>query len=289
MDGARERDVKIGDIDVIPLSDGQFRLDGGAMFGVVPKTLWSRATQADELNRIPLALTPLLIRTAGLNVLVDAGVGDKLPEKLMNIYAVDRTPPLHRALESEGLTPSDIDVVLATHLHFDHAGGFTTSAGGPVRPAFPRARYLVRRGEWDDAIHPHARSRASYMPENYVPVQEAGLLEFIEEDGEVLPGVSVWRTGGHTQHHQVVKIDSQGTTGLYLADLVPTAAHLPEAWIMGYDLYPMDTLAAKARWLNEAARGGYVIFFEHDPVLTAGRLVGEEGRWHVEPIATRHT
>ena len=138
-------------------------------------------------------------------------------------------------------------------------------------------------------MHPHVRSRASYMPENYVPVQEAGLLEFIEEDGEVLPGVSVWRTGGHTRYHQVVKIESRGETGLYLADLVPTAAHLPDAWIMGYDLYPMETLASKERWLNEAVRGEYVIFFEHDPEVTAGRLHSEDGRWRVETITGRHT
>lgn len=275
--------MKIGDIDVIPLSDGQFRLDGGAMFGVVPKTLWQRATTPDELNRIPLSLTPLLIRAAGLNVLVDAGVGDKLPEKLMSIYAIERTP-LSASLAAHGLAPDDIDVVLATHLHFDHAGGFTTRIDGTVRPAFSRARYLIRRGEWDDAIHPHARSRASYLAENYVPLQEAGLVDFIEEDGEVLPGISVWRTGGHTRHHQIVKIDSAGETGLYLADLVPTAAHVPEAWIMAYDLYPMETLEAKARWLSEAVRGEYVIFFEHDPTLTAGRLRGEEGRWRVEPL-----
>jgi len=276
--------VKIGDIDVVPLSDGQFRLDGGAMFGVVPKTLWSRVTPADEVNRIPLALTPLLIRTAGLNVVVDAGVGDKLPEKLMQIYAIDRTPPLHRSLESQGLAPEDIDVVLATHLHFDHAGGFTTRIDGEVRPVFPRARYLVRRGEWEDAMHPHVRSRASYMPENYVPVQEAGLLEFIEEDGEVLPGVSVWRTGGHTQHHQVVRFDSSGQTGVFLADLIPTAAHLPEPWVMGYDLFPLETLSAKKHWIRLAVDGEYVIFFEHDPVIQAGRITLADGRPRVAPI-----
>jgi glyoxylase-like metal-dependent hydrolase (beta-lactamase superfamily II) len=254
------------------------------MFGVVPKTLWLKATTADDLNRIPLRLTPLLVRTEGLNVLIDAGVGDKLPQKLVDIYAIERTP-LSTSLAAHGVAPDDIDIVLATHLHFDHAGGFTTRIDGVVEPAFPRARYLIRRGEWDDAIHSHARNRASYLPENYVPLREAGLVDFIEDDGEVVPGVSVFRTGGHTRHHQIVKIDSRGETGLYLADLVPTAAHLPEAWIMGYDLYPMETLEAKARWLPEAVRGEYVIFFEHDPAVTAGRLRGEEGRWRVEPIA----
>src|SRR5690606_3244787 len=199
--------------------------------------------------------------------------------KLVDIYAVERGAGLPGSLAALGLGPADIDVVLMTHLHFDHAGGLTTVVDGIVRPVFPRARYLIRRGEWDDAMHPHARSRASYMPENYVPLAEAGLVDFIEDDGEVLPGVSVWRTGGHTRHHQIVKIDSTGETGLYLADLVPTAAHLPEAWIMGYDLYPTETLAAKARWLPEAVQGEYVIFFEHDPTVAAGRLHGAEGSW----------
>lgn len=279
--------VKIGDIEIVPLSDGIFRLDGGAMFGVVPKTLWSRVAPGDELNRITMSVTPLLIRTAGLNVLVDAGIGDKLPPKLVDIYAVERGAGLPGSLAALGLGPADIDVVLMTHLHFDHAGGLTTVVDGVVRPVFPSARHLIRRGEWDDAMHPHARSRASYFPENYVPVQEAGLVEFIEEDGEVLPGVSVWRTGGHTAHHQIVRIDSQGQTGLYLADLVPTAAHVPDPWIMGYDLYPMETLSAKQRWLPEAVRGEYVIFFEHDPALAAGLLREEEGRRYVEPLVSR--
>lgn len=279
--------MKIGDIDVVPLDAGRFRLDGGAMFGSVPKTMWSRRTSSDERNRIPLSLTPLLVRTAGLNVLVDAGVGNKLSPKAIDIYAVEGTSALNRSLSAEGLTPDDIDVVLATHLHLDHAGGFTTSVDGLVRPAFPRARYLIRRGEWEDAMHPHARSRASYIPDDYVPVAEAGLVEFIEADGELLPGISVWRTGGHTRHHQIVRIDSAGRTGLYLADLVPTAAHLSDPWIMGYDLYPMESLAAKQRWLNEAVEREYVIFFEHDPAISAGRLREEDGERRVEPLSNR--
>lgn len=279
--------MKIGELDVVPLTDGTFRLDGGAMFGVVPKTLWSARTSADELNRIPLSLTPLLVRTAGRTVLIDAGIGDKLSRKAIDIYGVDRSVNLNHALTAEGLAPDDIDVVLATHLHFDHAGGFTTMVDGVARPRFRRARHLIRRGEWDDALNPNERSRASYMPENYVPLAEAGLVDFIEQDGEVLPGISVWRTGGHTRHHQIVRFDSAGQTGLYLADLIPTAAHLPEAWIMGYDMYPMETLAAKKHWLQRATEGEYVIFFEHDPATAAGLLRVEDGRRRIEPVLTR--
>lgn len=279
--------MRIGDFDVIPVSDGTFRLDGGAMFGVVPRTLWERQVAADERHRIPLGLTCLLVRAGGRNVLIDAGIGDKMGPKELGIYGVDRTRHLDHALADAGLAARDIDVVIATHLHFDHAGGFTTRDAGVVRPRFPNARYLVRRGEWDDATHPNERNRASYLPENYVPLAEAGLVDFIDDDGEVLPGISVWRTGGHTQHHQIVRIESAGRTALFLADLVPTAAHLPDPWIMGYDLFPLETLAAKKRWLHEAIAGEYVIFFEHDPVIRAGILRQEDGRRRLDPVDER--
>jgi glyoxylase-like metal-dependent hydrolase (beta-lactamase superfamily II) len=153
-----------------------------------------------------------------------------------------------------------------------------------VRPRFPNARYLIRRGEWDDAMAPNERTRASYLRENYAPLAEAGLVDFIDADGEVLPGISVWRTGGHTPHHQVVRFDSDGHTGVFLADLVPTVAHLPEPWVMGYDLYPLETLAAKKLWLQMATEGEYVIFFEHDPAVTAGRIRLVDGTRRVEPL-----
>ena len=276
--------MPLGDFELHPLSDGTFRLDGGAMFGVVPKVLWERRTRPDERNRIPLAMRPLLIRSDGRNVLIDAGVGDKLGPKDIEIYAIDRTESLERSLAKAGLTPRDIDVVIATHLHFDHAGGFTTVIDGMPQPTFPRARHYIRKGEWEDAKHPHERNRASYFPENYLPLVEAGLVTFVEDDGEVLPGISVWRTGGHTMHHQIVRIESKGRTAVFAADLLPTVAHLDEAWIMGYDLYPMDTLAFKKRFLPEAIAGEYVIFFEHDPVVTAGIIRVDAGRKRVEPV-----
>jgi glyoxylase-like metal-dependent hydrolase (beta-lactamase superfamily II) len=275
---------RIGEFDVAVLSDGTFRLDGGAMFGVVPRTLWERQVTPDERHRIPLGLNCLLVRGGGRNVLIDAGIGDKMSTKELGIYGVDRTRNLDHALAEAGLTDVDIDVVLATHLHFDHAGGFTVNDAGALRPRFPRARYYIRRGEWEDATHPNERNRASYLFENYVPLENAGVVSFIEEDGEVLPGISVWRTGGHTRHHQIVRIDSEGRTAVFLADLVPTAAHLPEPWIMGYDLFPLETLDAKKRWLHEATAGEYVIFFQHDPAVRAGLLRLEDGRRRLVPI-----
>ncbi|ODS57003.1 MAG: hypothetical protein ABS36_05745 [Acidobacteria bacterium SCN 69-37] len=278
------RSVQVGAMEIWPLSDGTFRLDGGAMFGVVPKTLWAPRVAVDADNRIPLGLTPLLVRTGGKNVLIDAGIGDKLSPKARTIYCVDQKMSLDRSLAAIGLGADDIDVVLATHLHFDHAGGFTRMIDGRPVPRFRRARHLIRRGEWDDAMAPNERTRASYQPDNYAPLAEASLVDFIDADGEVLPGISVWRTGGHTPHHQVVRFDSEGRTGLFLADLVPTAAHLPDAWGMGYDLAPLETMVAKKHWLRMAVDGEYVIFFEHDPAIQAGRIIVVDGTRRVEPL-----
>ena len=278
--------MRFGEIEVLPLSDGLFHLDGGAMFGVVPRRLWERRTTVDGYNRIPLALRPLLIRTNGQNVLVDAGLGDKLSAKELEIYGVERARHLDHALAAANLTPADVDVVIASHLHFDHAGGFTVRTGGEVVPRFPRARYVVRRGEWEDAMAPNERNRASYLRDNLIPLVEAGVLDLIDDDGEVVPGVSVWRTGGHTMHHQVVRITGGGRTGIFAADLVPTAAHVDLAWIMAYDLYPLDTLEYKRTFLREAIEAEYVIFFEHDPRIPAGIIREDAGRLHVQSVET---
>ncbi|MFI5179409.1 MAG: MBL fold metallo-hydrolase, partial [Vicinamibacterales bacterium] len=227
----------LGEFELRSITDGFFGLDGGAMFGVVPKTLWERRAPADPRNRIRLGLRPLVVRTGRHTVLIDAGIGDKMSAKEQDIYAIDRRDALDRALESAGVAPGDIDVVIATHLHFDHVGGLTTRRDGEVVPRFPRARHLIRRLEWEDATHPHERNRASYLPENFVPLADAGLVEFTEGDGELVPGLSVWRTGGHTMHHQLVKIESGGRTAVYVADLMPTTAHVDPPWIMSYDLY----------------------------------------------------
>lgn len=278
--------MRLGSFELFSLSDGFFRLDGGAMFGVVPKPLWEKRAPADDRNRILMAMRPLLIRAGARHVLVDAGAGDKMSPKEQDIYGFDRREDLDHALAAIGLTAGDIDVVIASHLHFDHAGGFTVIEDGRLRPRFPKARYLVRRGEWDDATHPHERNRASYFAQNYVPLQEAGVLDFSEGDEELLPGISVWRTGGHTMHHQLIRIDSGGRTAVFPADLIPTTAHLDAAWIMGYDLYPMDTLAYKKRFVRQAIEGEYVIFFEHDPKIAAGIIREKDGRPYVEAVGT---
>jgi glyoxylase-like metal-dependent hydrolase (beta-lactamase superfamily II) len=276
--------MTFGDFELIPQSDGFFRLDGGAMFGVVPKPLWQKRTEPDERNRIRLGLRPLLVRTAKHTVLIDAGIGGKMPPKDADIYGIDRAVHLAASLASAGVRPSDVDVVIATHLHFDHAGGFTVIDGGVVAPAFPNAMYFIRRSEWEDATHPHERNRASYLAENFVPLQVAGAVRFTDADQEILPGISVHRTGGHTMHHQMVRIESGGRTGVFVADLIPTTAHVDEPWIMAYDLYPMDTLAFKKQFVREAIAREYVIFFEHDPAIPAGIIRERQGRKFVEPV-----
>jgi glyoxylase-like metal-dependent hydrolase (beta-lactamase superfamily II) len=276
--------MTFGDFELLSLSDGFFRLDGGAMFGVVPKPLWEKRAPADDRNRIQLGLRPLLVRGAK-TMIIDAGIGGKMDAKSIDIYAIDRTRHLDHALADAGLTRADIDIVLASHLHFDHAGGFTErTAAGSIVPAFPRARYVVRTAEWDDATHPHERNRASYFAENFVPLVDAGVVDFVAGDETIMPGVRVARTGGHTMHHQIVYIESGGRTAVFAADLMPTIAHIDEPWIMGYDLYPMDTLAFKRRFVREAIDREYLIFFEHDPNISAGYLRERQGRKFVEPV-----
>jgi glyoxylase-like metal-dependent hydrolase (beta-lactamase superfamily II) len=277
--------MQFGDLELTPLFDGYLRLDGGAMFGTVPKALWEKRAPADEKNRITLAMRPLLVRSAAGVMLIDAGIGDKMDAKSTTIYAIDRSRNLDHSLAAAGLDADRIDIVLASHLHFDHTGGFTTKeAGGTIRPRFSRARYVARAAEWEDATHPHERNRASYLPENFVPLQAAGVLDLVDNDRTIVPGVRVVRTGGHTMHHQIVMIESGSRTAVFVADLIPTTAHVDEPWIMGYDLYPMDTLSFKRRFLREAIDREYLIFFEHDPAMTAGYIREKDGRKYVEQV-----
>lgn len=274
----------LGDLELLSLSDGFFSLDGGAMFGVVPRTLWERKIPPDDRNRIPLGMRPLVVR-GDQTVLIDAGCGDKMDAKSAEIYGLDRAYHLDHSLAEAGLAAEDIDLVVASHLHFDHVGGFTARThDGRLVPRFPRARYLVHRGEWDDATHPHERNRASYLAENFMPLEEAGVLTLADDGAELAPGIRYRASGGHTRHHQVVTIESRGRTAVFTADMYPTSAHLADAWIMGYDLYPMDTLAFKRAFAQEAIQREYLIFFEHDPSLAAGVFRESGGKRSVEQV-----
>jgi glyoxylase-like metal-dependent hydrolase (beta-lactamase superfamily II) len=276
--------MQFGDLTLTPLWDGSFRLDGGAMFGVVPKPLWEKRAPADEKNRIRLGLRPLLVQ-GEKTLLIDAGIGGKMDARSVEIYAIDRSRNLDHSLADAGISRDAIDIVLASHLHFDHAGGFTARDGsGAVVPAFPRARYIVRTAEWDDAAHAHERNRASYLKENFVPLADAGVLDLVAGDAIIMPGVRVVRTGGHTRNHQIVVIESRDETAVFAADLIPTTAHVDEPWIMSYDLYPMQTLEFKRTFLREAIDREYLIFFEHDPDVAAGYVREVNGRKHVERV-----
>jgi methylmalonyl-CoA epimerase len=279
----RNHRYTIGDLEITSLYDGFFRLDGGSMFGVVPKALWSRKLPADDRNRVTLAMRPLLVRGVR-TMLIDAGIGDKESAKFCDIYGVERERALDRSLAEAGVSPSDIDLVLATHLHFDHAGGFTVrDAQGRLRPKFPRARYVVRRGEWEDATHPHARNQGSYLPDNFLPLAAGGVLELVDQDQTIMPGVRVERTGGHTAHHQLIWIESGGHRAVYPADLMPTTAHLHDAWGMGIDLYPVETMTAKQRFVREILSRDTLVLFDHDPAIAAGILTELDGTRRLTP------
>lgn len=279
------------DLRVTTIDAGSLWLDGGAMFGVVPRPLWSRRTEHDERNRIPLAMRCLLVETGKARVLIDTGVGAKESEKFTEIYRVENegSPTrLEDSLRAAGVEPGGIDIVLSTHLHFDHAGGNTKhDADGEPTAAFENAEYVIRREEWEFAHLDNERVKASYLPANFDPLQREGRVRFLAADGEVVPGVEVLATPGHTPGHQSVLIGGEGRKLLYLADLIPTVAHLPLPWIMGYDIEPLVTLESKRHVLERAVEEDWTLAFEHDPGIAWGRPV-ESSPGRVELVDIEH-
>lgn len=276
--------MKFGQLEIFLVSDGRFRLDGGAMFGVVPKTLWERQMTPDSRNRITLGLNCLLVRAAGKTILVETGAGDKFDAKWQDIYGIEHTVSLLDSLRACGVGPNEVDIVVNTHLHFDHCGGNTRrDSDARVIPTFPRARYIVQRGELEHARQPTERDRASFLPDNFEPMAASGQWSLVEGDAEIAPGVELVRLPGHTRDMQGVRLTSAGRTAIFFADLVPTRAHLPFAWIMGYDLYPLTTLEQKKRWIPEAVRNEWLCFFAHDPDVRAAYLRERQGKIVAEP------
>ena len=275
----------LGDFELVTLSDGFMGLDGGAMFGVVPRTLWEKRLPPDDANRIPLGMRPLIVRSGKTTIIIDAGCGDKMDAKSTQIYKLDRRYHLDHALADAGLSAEDIDIAVASHLHFDHVGGFTKiGRDGSVVPRFPKAKYIAHRAEWEDATHPHERNRASYLQENFVPLKDSGVLTLVDDATEIVPGVRYRRSGGHTPNHQVVMIESGGKTAVFTADMYPTTAHISDPWVMGFDLNPVDTLAFKRAFAPEAIEREYLLFFEHDPSMAAGYLRVKDGKRFVERV-----
>jgi glyoxylase-like metal-dependent hydrolase (beta-lactamase superfamily II) len=276
--------VRLGDLEFTIVSDGGFRLDGGAMFGVVPKPLWEKRAPADERNRIQLGMNCVLVRSAGKTLLIETGAGDKMEPKWRDIYALGDGPRLLDRLAAHGVRPDQVDIVVNTHLHFDHCGWNTRIEDGHAVPTFRNALYVVQAGELQHGKKPTERDQASYMPENFVPVEQAGQYMLLEGDREIAPGVELIRVAGHNADMQCVRLTGGGKTAFCFVDLVPTTAHLSYPWIMGYDLYPLKTLENKKKWIPEIVRGGALAIFAHDPHVTAAFLHQRGDKIEVEPV-----
>jgi glyoxylase-like metal-dependent hydrolase (beta-lactamase superfamily II) len=279
----------VGRLRIHAVQAGGQKLDGGAMFGVVPKPLWERRIAADDRNRIPLGMRCLLVEhDAGL-LLIDTGAGNKENEKFHQIYGLENAgeagrTALEDGIRAAGFRPEDVSMVIDTHLHFDHAGGNTyVDAGGAVRASFPNARYVVQAGEYHYATHTNERTAASYFERNYVPLFEAGVLDLVDGEREILPGVRLLPTPGHTPHHQSVLLDGGGERALYLGDVVPTHAHLPLAWIMGYDVEPLVTLESKRALLARAEAERWLLVFEHDASVAWGGVAHDGKQYALAP------
>ncbi|MBK9321931.1 MAG: MBL fold metallo-hydrolase [Bdellovibrionaceae bacterium] len=274
--------LKIGPYAVCPIPTGLFGLDGGAMFGTVPKVLWSKSNPTDEQNRILMEARGLLLKSPGCNILIDCGnggdftakYGDKLGSKFVELYNIDKSgPSLEKSLRSHGLTVDDIHHVILTHLHFDHAGGATTIVNNQLVPTFPKAKYYIQRGNLETAQKPNLREKASYFGANFQPLIDSGSLIVLDGPAEnLLPGISTILSNGHTQGQQMVKVSDSHNTLLYCGDVVPTSTHVRTAWLMGYDLHPLMLMEEKQKCLSEAADHGWYLFFEHDPYCDSARI-----------------
>lgn len=275
--------TKLGGIRIHAIQAGGQKLDGGAMFGVVPKPLWERRIPADARNRIQLGMRCLLVEHASGLVLVDTGAGNKETAKFHEIYGVENAGAEQRTwledgLRKLGVQPSDIGIVINTHLHFDHGGGNTyRDEGGAILPSFPNARYVVQKRDLDFATRANERTSASYFPHNFAPVQQAGLFDLVEGEREIVAGISVIPTPGHVPGHQSVLVSNAGQSAFFLGDLVPTSSHLPLPWIMGYDVEPLVTLESKRAILQRAMNENWLVVFEHDWAVGWGR-VGHDGK-----------
>ena len=278
--------MKLGKFKIYPVTDGYIYLDGGAVFGIVPRVLWEKVYPPDGKNRIQLSLHCPLVVTKKYNILIDTGLGTKHNEKFRQIYGIDKKSNLLESLYRFGYQSKDIDLVINTHLHFDHAGGNTTlNEKGKIVPTFPKARYFVQKGEMEAAINSNERTRASYIAEDFLPLDNQRCLSLIKDESiEIDKGISLIRIGGHTRNYQCVKIESEGHVAFFLGDLVPTIAHLHYPYISGYDLFPLETLENKKKVLKQAFEEHWLLIFQHDPKVRMGHLKKVDERFEVEEV-----
>ena len=265
--------LSLGDFELTALSDGIYHLDGGAYFGVIPKTLWSRKVTADDKNLVRSGLNSVLVRTGEKNILIETGTGNKLPEKMAQIFG--QPAELLNNLSAAGVSPGQIDVVINSHLHFDHCGWNTVREDGATKPTFPRATYYVQEGEWKHA-HENQRDGVSYLHENYDPLVESGQMRLLRGDQEILPGISVQVFPGHTRDMQAVILQSGRKTACYISDLIPTSAHLDLNWVMGFDLYPVESIESRKRYYARAVPEKWLTMFTHDPDIPWGYVERDE-------------
>ena len=257
--------LHLGDFELTAVSDGIYRLDGGAFFGVVPKAMWEKKVKADAENYVPVGLNSLVVRTGDYTVLIETGIGNKMPERLVKIYG--QPAKLLDGLAAAGVSPEDIDIVINTHLHFDHCGWNTVRQGDKILPTFPKARYYVQEGEWQHGRRQHERDAISYMSENYDPLIKGGQMTLLRGGQEIVPGIAVRVFPGHTQHMQAVTIQSCGRRACYISDLIPTSAHIDLTWVMAFDLFPLQTIDSRKLYYGQAIPEKWLTIFTHDPTM----------------------
>ncbi len=268
--------LNIGSTQIAWLRGGTFELDGGTMFGPVPKSVWEKRIPPTSGNNIFLVASPMLVRTGRNNIVIDTGIGNKLTEKQLKIHGIRDTWDLPASLEKTGLSPGDIDTVILTHCDYDHAGGLLTLNGGDLVPTFPNARIVMQRIEWEDVNHPNRRSAHTFWEINFRGLAESGKLDLVEGEKEIVSGISVRHTGGHNRGHQIVRIESGCETAYHLGDLLPSHAHFNPLWVMSYDNYPLDVIDQKEKLESEAMDENAWFLFYHDPKVRACKF-GEKG------------
>jgi glyoxylase-like metal-dependent hydrolase (beta-lactamase superfamily II) len=277
--------IPLGQFTVYGLRDGYFYLDGGAMFGVVPKVLWEKIYTPDKLNRIQMGLNSLLIETRKALVLVETGIGPELDPKFRNYYSVEQQPGLVGELENLGFKAQDVDFVINSHLHFDHCGGNTIrNDDGELVPAFPNARYIIQKGEWEYGQNPCFRDKPSYMPATFLPLAKHGCLQLVDGNTQITEGVEVLMVPGHTSHHQCIKVTSDSEVLFFLADLVPMSGHVGLSYIMSYDLFPLETLENKKKYFDQALAEDWTLAFVHDPLHFFGKVGKEKDKYIFVPL-----